>query len=93
MSTQTIPVTELSLAGNPAPATDAELRREKLAVLCALDRARLRIALAPAPRSPAAATADGLDMLLGAARWLPGSPGKWARRAGMFANLFRALAR
>lgn len=84
---------------DPAPgrsatrrANEVELRREKLAVLCALDRARLRLALAPTPRPPSA-VADGLDLLLGAARRLPGRAGKWARRAGLLADAVRFFTR
>jgi len=81
-----------SASDHEAPPTLAE-RRQRLAVLCALDRAQLRLVLRP--RSVAATsfggTADGLQTALGAARFLPGKLGVWARRAGVAASLFRLL--
>lgn len=75
----------------PGPAE----RRQRLAVLCALDRAQLRLVLAPAPRaaapSPVGAAAEGVQTLLGAARFLPGKLGLWSRRIGMAASFVRLL--
>lgn len=69
-------------------------RRERLALLCALDRARLRLALRPAPRtSPASSAIPKLDLLFAIVRCLPGRIGRWTRRFGFAADLFRLFAR
>jgi hypothetical protein len=83
--------TDLALRPSPSPAE----RRQHLAVLCALDRAKLRLVLAPPPRPPAEATetiaGEGLKNLLALARFLPGKLGVWSRRAGFAASLLRLL--
>lgn len=69
-------------------------RRQRLAVLCALDRAQLRLVFATPPRSASSSentTADGLKTVLGATRFLPGKLGVWSRRIGMVASLLRLL--
>ena len=70
-------------------------RRQRLAVLCALDRARLRVTLSLPRRSAEAAPGeganDGLQAVLGAVRFLPGKLGVWSRRAGLAASIFRIL--
>ena len=77
----------------PTVAETLAQRRERLALLCALDRARLRLAVLPPKRAPSAAKAGALNLLLDLARWLPGRPGTWARRASFASDLFRLFVR
>lgn len=73
---------------------DASERRQRLAVLCALDRVQLRLVLAPPPRaaSPANSIAgEGIKTVLDATRLLPGKLGVWSRRIGLAASLVRLL--
>ncbi len=78
---------------------DPAARRQQLALLCALDRAHLRLLLLPAPSRPAAddgAFGDLLRTLLRLARFMPGRVGRWSRRAGRWsrrAGVLEALLR
>lgn len=71
----------------------AELR-QRLAVLCALDRVQLRLVLAPPPRTAAQAShlaSEGFKTVFEATRFLPGKLGVWSRRVGLAASLVRLL--
>ena len=82
------------LSANESTLSLAECR-QRLAVLCALDRAHLRVTLSPPRRSAEAASGegatDGLHAVLGAVRFLPGKLGVWSRRAGLVASIIRIL--
>jgi len=76
-----------------APLSLAE-RRERLALHCALDRAKLRLVLAPTPYAAAAGTtigelANGLQTILNLTRFLPGKLGIWSRHAGLIVSFLR----
>jgi hypothetical protein len=89
----------MSLSSFDSPSTrdetpDPAERRQRLAVLCALDRAQLRLALAPPPRPPEPAQSvagEGLKSVLNATRFLPGKLGVWSRRVGFAASMIRLL--
>ncbi len=77
-------------ASSPSPraeSVDPAARREQLALLCALDRANLRLLFVPRTSRPAEGDAgfdgDLLHTLLRATRFLPGRIGRWSRRAGL----------
>lgn len=75
-------------------APDSAERRQRLAVLCALDRVQLRLVLAPPPRNitPANSIAsEGIKTVLNATRFLPGKLGVWSRRVGFAASLVSLL--
>lgn len=79
---------------SPSTSDDPAERRQRLAVLCALDRVQLRLALAPAPRPTAPAekiAGESLKTVLAATRFLPGKLGLWSRRIGFAASLVRLL--
>lgn len=65
-------------------------RRARLAVLCALDRAAIRLALrapsAPDPGPPAPAS-EKLRRALAFGRFFPGAIGRWSRRLSFGAGL------
>lgn len=73
------------------PATTPAERRARLAVLCALDRAALKLALrAPEPAAPppsAAPPGETLRRALAAGRFFPGAIGRWSRRLSVGAGL------
>ncbi len=79
----------------PAHSSDPAERRQRLAVLCALDRAQLRLVLAPpplhAPEPSLNVATDGLKTVLNATRSLPGKFGVWSRRLGLVASVIRLL--
>lgn len=70
-------------------------RRERLAVLCALDRAALRLTLQPRPPQTGANTPAtggvGLGSVLAVTRFFPGAIGRWSRRLSVGGGLLRAL--
>lgn len=74
---------------------DLAERRQRLAVLCALDRAQLRLVLAPPPPRATepleTAASEGIKTMLNATRFLPGKLGVWSRRVGFAASLVRLL--
>jgi hypothetical protein len=81
---------------NPEPPDDASAhiaRRERLAVLCALDRATLRLILrTPAAAAPAPSPAGGgLGAVLTVAQFCPGAIGRWSRRLARGGGLLRGL--
>ncbi len=62
------------------PEADPASRRQRLAVLCALDRVELRLALKPPhPPGPVPVVA-GVKRALDVASVLPGRLGRWSRR-------------
>lgn len=75
-------------------APDSAERRQRLAVLCALDRVQLRLVLAPPPQPVAPANSiasEGIKTVLNATRFLPGKLGVWSRRVGFAASLVSLL--
>jgi len=68
-------------------------RRERLAVLCSLDRATLRLVLRPSPPpAPAAPSGHGgLGNVFAVTQFLPGAVGRWSRRLARGGNVLRAL--
>lgn len=73
-------------------ATTPAERRARLAVLCALDRAALKLALrapepSPAPSSASAPAGETLRRALAAGRFFPGAIGRWSRRLSVGAGL------
>lgn len=70
-----------------------EQQRERLVLLCALDRAHLRLRLARAaqaaesPLAPMPLVRDILQVT----RMLPGAPGRWSRRFSFFGSLLQGL--
>jgi|GEM_PF-5838792 hypothetical protein len=85
----------------PASGESRAVRRERLLLLCAVDRARLRL-LWRMPDNPKSGVRSLLGRLLGPAAlatvlpWMPGRVGRWSRRvrAGVgFAGLLRGVLR
>jgi hypothetical protein len=70
-------------------------RRERLSVLCALDRAAFRLTLrkpAPAPASSAGPSGHGgLGNVLAVTQFFPGAIGRWSRRLARGGSVLRAL--
>ncbi len=70
-----------------------EQQRERLVLLCALDRAHLRLRLAHAaqaaesPLAPLPLVRDILQVT----RLLPGAPGRWSRRFSLLGDLLQTL--
>ncbi len=79
---------------HPAAYVDPAVRRERLLLLCALDRARLRLIMRPTPEKPATA-AHWADQARSALPWLaPLAPmllGSWARPLSVGLGLYRAF--
>ena len=73
---------------------DAEL--EKLRLLCAVDRARLRLVWRmpsqPKPKS-SASPLDRIPMLGAILPFVPGPIGRWSKRIGIGASLVRMVMR
>jgi len=69
--------------------------RERLALVCQLDRLRLRLALRPAAHQPditlGGAPISALTQAFSLAQFLPGKIGRFARNAALGADLFRAV--
>jgi hypothetical protein len=62
---------------------ERDARRERLRLLCALDRARLRLAFRPRPVAAGRSglpVVGGLSRALTMAAFLPGAAGRWSRR-------------
>ncbi len=78
----------------PTASLTAADRRERLALLCQLDRANLTLLLRQAPRRvrPTQVLPDFVHDLLQTARFMPGPLGRWARHAGMIERFLRPLA-
>ena len=68
-------------------------RRERLAVLCSLDRAALRLVMRPVatPDSAAPAGHGSLGNVFAVTQFLPGAIGRWSRRLARGGNVLRAL--
>ena len=77
---------------NAAPSgTDRPAQRQRLAVLCALDRVELRLALKP-PRPPVTnRVAVGVKRALDVAAVLPGRLGRWSRHLSTGFRLARQV--
>jgi hypothetical protein len=73
-----------------APETDHAARRQRLAVLCALDRVELRLALKP-PRPPQPLMVAGVKRALDVAAVLPGRLGRWSRHLATGLRLARQV--
>lgn len=92
------PVSPARAAG---PADSLAARRERLLLLCAVDRARLRLVwrMPDKPRSAASSLVDGLfspPTLATILPWIPGRIGRWSRgiRAGAgLAGILRTVLR
>ena len=89
-------------AAGPVESRDA--RRERILLLCAVDRARLRL-LWRLPNKPKTATPSVVESLFSPPTlatilpWVPGRIGRWSRRiragvglAGLFRSVLRAAA-
>lgn len=74
-----------------APRSAREAQRERLALLCALDRAALRLALRPRPAAPSGLLGGGLNQALRMTAHLPGAPGRWSRRIALALGIFKTL--
>ncbi len=77
-----------------SPATEPAARRAQLAVLCALDRAALKLAFRTPikPDKPSESPAgEGLRRALAVGRFLPGAVGRWSRRLSVGAGLLGFL--
>jgi hypothetical protein len=70
-------------------------RRARLALVCQLDRLRLRLALRPAAHRPeitlGGVPISALTQAFSLAQFLPGKVGRFARNAALGADLFRAV--
>lgn len=98
--------THSAAGGVPARSSDPidsrDAQRERLLLLCAVDRARLRLLLRvptrPKPEAPSS-FASGLfsaPMLTELLPWMPGPIGRWSRRlrtGARLAGLFRTMVR
>lgn len=81
-------------ATHPGPIDSRDAQRERLTLLCAVDRARLRLLLRvparPAPEATAPSFASGLfsaPVLTALLPWVPGPIGRWSRRVRTGARL------
>lgn len=70
-----------------------EQERERLALLCALDRAQLRLQLIRTRRAtqPSLAPLSLAHDVLLLTRFLPGATGRWSRRFSFISTLFQGL--
>ena len=85
-------------AGGPVEARAA--RRERLLLLCAVDRARLRLLWRlPIPPKPAPARTSFVSGLLSPPTlaailpWVPGKIGRWSRRIRTGSHILRTVLR
>jgi hypothetical protein len=78
----------------PAPLLSAAERRQRLALVCQLDRLHLRLALRPAPSAMGplgGLAAPALTPALAFAQLLPGPLGRLARGFALGSALFRTV--
>lgn len=70
-------------------------RRERLSVLCAIDRAALRLILKKPVPTPASAAGSsgrgGLGNVLAVTQFFPGPIGRWSRRIARGGSVLRTL--
>jgi hypothetical protein len=88
----------LATAGASGPLEARAARRERLLLLCAVDRARLRLLwrMPTKPAAPPRSFGAGLinpTTLAALLPWMPGKIGRWSRRIRTGAHLLRTVWR